>query len=71
MSRATNLAVSIAIWAVGLIPAVAIAIWLGMVEATWLGAVKAVVIVTAIVAVFELFQRWVARLLASRKGGAS
>jgi hypothetical protein len=61
MSRPTSIVIAVAIWAIGLIPAVAVAMWLGMVEATWLGALKAAIIVTLVVVVFEWLERWIAR----------
>jgi hypothetical protein len=61
MSRPASIAVSVAIWAVCLVPAVALAMWFGMVEATWLGALKAAVVLTLIAVIFEALQRGVAR----------
>ncbi len=56
-----------AIWGAGMVPAALLMIWLGNVEATWLGLLTAWVILLALVGVYELLQTWVEGILRRRR----
>ena len=55
------------IWAVGLIPAVLVAMWLGAVDWSWRGFATAYVVLAAISVSFEHFVRFIERRLARRR----
>jgi hypothetical protein len=55
-----------AIWAIGMVPAALIMVWLEMVAATWQGFLTAYGILAAIALSFEIFQGFVERLLRRR-----
>ena len=66
-SNAMPIALTVVIWTVTSIPAVLVVLWLGLVEQTWLGALKGFVAITAIGVTFGLFQRWIERQIRARR----
>ena len=66
MSRDTADIIAIALWGVGLVPAAFLIQWLGAVPNTWGGFFAAYIILALLTLGFELFQRWIRRLLYRR-----
>jgi hypothetical protein len=55
------------LWAVGLVPAVLVAMWLGAVDWSWRGFAIGYVVLAAISLGFETFVRFIERWLAHRR----
>jgi hypothetical protein len=56
MARPAAIVVSIVLWAIGLVPATLIAMWIGLAEFTWAGAFKAFGMLAVLVGLFELLR---------------
>ncbi len=68
--RATK-ALSVAVWAIGMVPAAVLMQWFGLVEWTWRGFFSAYAALLVVSLTYELFERWVERRLAARGGNAN
>lgn len=71
MRKETADRIALALWAVGLVPVSLLMQWLGAVAPGWGGFITAYVVVAVITLTFELFQRWIQRLLRARAGDKS
>jgi hypothetical protein len=66
MTKETADVIAIALWMIGLAPVSLLMQWLGAVPYTWGGFFAAYVILALLTLAFELFQRWIRRLLYRR-----
>jgi hypothetical protein len=66
MSRETADIIAIALWAVGLVPVTLLLQWLGAVPYTWGGFFATYIVLALLTLGFEVFQRWIRRLLYRR-----
>jgi hypothetical protein len=66
MSKEAADVIAIALWAVGLVPAALLVQWLGAVPNSWGGFFAAYFLLALLTLGFEIFQRWIRRLLYRR-----
>lgn len=67
MTPRATWALAYLIWAVGLIPAVLVVMWLGAVDWSWQGFAIAYVVLAVIAGSYEYFVRFIERRLARRR----
>jgi hypothetical protein len=66
MTRETADVIAIVLWALGLAPVTLLLQWLGAIPYTWGGFFAAYIVLALLTLGFELFQRWIRRLLYRR-----
>jgi Mn2+/Fe2+ NRAMP family transporter len=66
MTRETADVIAIVLWALGLVPVTLLLQWLGAIPYTWGGFIAAYFVLALLTLGFELFQRWIRRLLYRR-----
>ncbi|HET9903051.1 MAG TPA: hypothetical protein VFQ27_05040 [Xanthobacteraceae bacterium] len=57
----------LAIWAVGMVPAALVMLWLGYAESSWPGFFKAWAALLVLAAAYELLETWISRWLERRR----